>query len=562
MNHHEQRTPRAAASRTRTQGVRVACDRDGSARPLVRRAGLVLLTLMVVVAGSPGTASAAVAALERVTAQSALDSSSNKSATVSCPAGKQVTGAAADIAFASGQVVPRQIRPNAALTSVTALAIEDQNGYAGNWEVRAAATCATPPAGLQLVTATSASDSSNKSVTAACPTGTRLLGTGAELAGGGGQVAINDIIPGLKAVTVRGMEDGDGTTVNWSVTAHAICANPVAGLGRAVAASPNDSSDKAVQADCPAGKRATGVGAELAGGGGEVVLDGLFPLPGLTTGRVEGSEDEGGTAGNWLVRSFAICAASSERVVATSNDDSAELKQQAADCAFEQLATGIGGDITGGGGQVGIIDLQWNGGQAVASAVEDDTGTPSSWFLRSYAICSDVFVLDWETVPSFSSDDSSSPKAVTATCPAGKRVIGVAGGVLAGPNQRPMLNSINPNAALTSVTAVAFEDENGYANDWQVYAEAICASPPPGLELISVAGDPDSDPAAGVTATCPGGKNLFGMGAEIDGGLGQVVLDDFRPNALLTTVTVTGLADETGYATDWFLRAHAICANA
>jgi hypothetical protein len=125
-----------------------------------------------------------------------------------------------------------------------------------------------------------------------------------------------------------------------------------------------------------------------------------------------------------------------------------------------------------------------------------------------------------------------------------------------------MLNSVNPNAALTSVTALAFEDEDGYAFDWRVYAEAICASPPPGLELVSVAGDPDSEPAAGVTAICPSGKNLFGTGAEIDGGLGEVVLDDLRPNPLLTTVTVTGLEDETGHAGDWFLWGYAICANA
>ena len=58
-----------------------------------------------------------------------------------------------------------------------------------------------------------------------------------------------------------------------------------------------------------------------------------------------------------------------------------------------------------------------------------------------------------------------------------------------------------------------------------------------------------------------GGKNLLGTGGVIFGGPGEVVLDDLRPDALLTHVTVTGLEDENGFAGEWVAGAHAICAN-
>jgi hypothetical protein len=39
------------------------------------------------------------------------------------------------------------------------------------------------------------------------------------------------------------------------------------------------------------------------------------------------------------------------------------------------------------------------------------------------------------------------------------------------------------------------------------------------------------------------------------------VIDDLRPNELLTAVTVTGLEHPSGTTSSWFPRAHAICAN-
>jgi hypothetical protein len=547
-----------------------AAGRSAGAPGLLRRAGLVLgLALVALLAGLGGSAHAAVAALERVTELSASDSTANKSVTTDpCPAGKQVTGAGADILNGFGQVVLRQVRPDPALTSVTVQALEDQNGQTANWSVEAYAICATPPAGLERVSATSASDSSNKGVTVACPVGKRLLGTGGELAGGGGQVALNDIIPNaaLTGVTVRGMEDGDGTTANWSVTAYAICSTPVAGRERVVTTSPTDSSSKGVSVPCPPDKEVTGVGGEIGGGGGEVVLDALFPNAPSIAGA-NAFEDENGTASNWFVRAFAICAASSQRVVTKTPSDS-EDKAEVAECpAFKQL-TGGGGDITGGSGQVSLTeifpaDVALTG--FLAAGEEDGNDFAGDWFLRIYGICATP--LPGLELVSFSNPSPDSPTIGSVggdLCTGGKRVVGV-GGEISGGDGQVVLARVNTVATLTSVFLTGREDEDGYADNWSRTVYAICATPPPGLELVTAESDPDSDPAS-VTARCPAGKNLLGVGAEIvglaiaDGG--QVVLDDVRPNALLTSVTVTGLEDETGFAKDWFLRADAICANA
>jgi hypothetical protein len=550
--------------------------RSASAPRLLRRAGVVLgLGLVVVLAGSAGSASAAVAALQRVDAESASNSSSPKSVTKTCPAGKQVTGAAGNIAGGKGigQVVLRQVRPNAALTSVTVQAAEDQNGYADDWSLKAVAICATPPAGLERVSATSASDSLDKSVTATCPAGKRLLGTGGELAGGGGQVALNDLIPpsGLGSVTVRALEDGDGTTANWSVTAHAICSNPVAGRERVVATTGTDSTgDKGVGAPCPPGKQLTGVGGEIGGGGGEVVLNGLFANPNfvseLAGAGVEAREDEDGTASNWFARAFAICANSSQRVVARIPETGGDSNDKAdlAPCPAGQQVTGGGGDITGGSGQVSLTGI-FPGDSALtdflAVGQEDGNDFAGNWSLRIYAICTTPLP-GLELVSLESSPGSGDFGFVDAACPVGKRLVGVGGGINGGDGQ-VVLDRVfpDPQSNLQRMVVAAFENENGFANDWSLTAHAICATPPAGLELVAAASDQDSVPAS-VTATCPAGKNLLGAAGQIPGGLGEVVMDDLRPNALLTSVTLTGLEDETGYASDWLLVAYAICANA
>jgi hypothetical protein len=542
---------------------RVAENRDGKARGLLRRPSLVIgFTLGVLLSGLGASASAAVTGLEQVVAQSPTNSS-NKSVTAFCPSGKRVLGAGGDISNGLGQVVLGLVRPDAALTSVTVQGREDENGTADNWSVRAIAVCAPPPPALERVSAASASNSANKAVTATCPSGKRLLGAGVEIDGGGGQAAPNDVIPGsaLKGVTVQGLEDENGTAVNWRARAYAICAHPVAGLERVVASSPTDSSStKGATAACPAGKQVVGAGGELGGGGGEVVLDDLTPQPGLDALAVQVFEDEDGTTANWFARAFAICAAKSQRVVQAGGLMAPSV---AVGCPAGTQLTGPGADLTDANGQVlitGIVPLGAGATQVAAVPHLTAVNPGSTWFPRAYAICA-APLPGLDVIQMTSATDSISSKAASAACPAGKRVVGAGGSVDgAEPEEAMNLAAVVADAALASVTASGFEDFNGTSDNWSVTAYAVCANRPPGLELVSATTDDDSD-AKAITADCPSGKNLLGAGASVAEGGGRVRLDDLRPNADLTRTTATAFEDEFNFTAPWTLTAQAICAN-
>ncbi len=60
---------------------------------------------------------------------------------------------------------------------------------------------------------------------------------------------------------------------------------------------------------------------------------------------------------------------------------------------------------------------------------------------------------------------------------------------------------------------------------------------------------------------CPGRKALLGTGAEITHQASSVVLDDVRPDALLSRVTVTAVPGDLGVTGPWSVTAYAVCAN-
>jgi hypothetical protein len=148
-----------------------------------------------------------------------------------------VIGAGASLAGGFGHVVLDDIVPNANLTQVGVTAWETQVGTDQGWGVSAYAICATPPPGLQRVSASSGSDRSrpHETVVAACPTGKKVLGLGASLShgsgndgdttGGVGQVGFRVLMFGSdSAVLLDSAEDQDGTSRLWRTSAYAICA--------------------------------------------------------------------------------------------------------------------------------------------------------------------------------------------------------------------------------------------------------------------------------------------------------------------------------------------------
>jgi hypothetical protein len=260
--------------------------------------------VLVQLAGA-APASAAVPGYQIVSATSVLDSATYKSVTANCPAGKRVIGTGFQLLGAQGDIVLDDLIPTA--TGVTVGAGEDQDGTAATWKITAIAVCATAPAGIEIVTVTSAFGvSTGKNATANCPAGKRVIGTGAALANGFGQVSVGNLIFSDTAVFAYGIDDQDGYSAGWSITAYAVCANPLAGLETKTAASAYDSStQKLVSANCSAGKKALGQGWGMGGDGQALVT--YFGIGDTGVTHI-GNEDDDGFSGNWGINPAVICA--------------------------------------------------------------------------------------------------------------------------------------------------------------------------------------------------------------------------------------------------------------
>jgi hypothetical protein len=533
----------------------------------VRRPGLTALLATALAASLVVAASAQAAVVEpsRVLVASPSNSVSPKSVTATCPEGKQVVGAGGDVGDGGGQVVFDDLTPSADLKSVTVKGVEDQNGLSHNWVVYALAVCAYPPAGLQRVGATSPLNSSNKTVTATCPSGKKVLGTGEDINAGNGQVGIDDMRPSadLKTVTVQGLEDQDGQSGPWNVTAYAICATPPSGLERVGATSDLDSeSGKSALPSCPTGKAIIGTGSDINAGTGQVEQTGLGVSSDLSAFAASASEDGDGFANPWSITGYAICADRAYRADAITARNSSSPKATTATCQNGTTNSGLGGEITGGLGEVGMYGLfpdLSNGG--ALTAAEDETGTSRVWTARTYAICTSG--LTGVGFHSFASSVGSPTSAISQdSCAQGQKLVGGAGTISAfGVSGQVLVNSITPFADLSGVIDIGYEDPNGTSESWAMNTYEFCADPPPGLQLVHASSPYSNEEINTATASCPTGKYLVGLGGGLNVIGGNGVIDDLRPDAALSKVTVTGVMSETPYDFSWAVDAYAICAN-
>jgi hypothetical protein len=203
----------------------------------------------------------------------------------------------------------------------------------------------------------------------------------------------------------------------------------------------------------------------------------------------------------------------------------------------------------------------------LSAAIEDGDGTPNSWSVRAHAICA-APIAGLELVPSPPSARNSSNKSATATCPAGKKVLGAGGDLLVG-GGHVLMPRITPSPTLDRVTVDTVEDADPTTADWTVRAYAICASPPTGLTRVDARSDPLSPSTA--TARCPASTRVIGAGGEIDHDFlddvgdalleGGHLLEALRPDTSLTSVTVSGSDGQHAWGT-FHAVAYAICAVA
>ena len=170
--------------------------------------------------------------------------------------------------------------------------------------------------GLTQVTAISPSNSNtSKQVAAVCPPGQRVLGGGAEVVNGGGQVVIQRLQPRHTATDDRfvagAREDQSGYAEAWRLRSFAICADPLPGQ-QIIANTTPASSDpqQSLVGVCPAGQREVGFGGQINSGAGQVRLTDLYDFFGPPSSLliVGAREDPDGYAGQWSLSSYTICA--------------------------------------------------------------------------------------------------------------------------------------------------------------------------------------------------------------------------------------------------------------
>ncbi len=174
---------------------------------------------------------------------------------------------------------------------------------------------------------TPASSASPKSARAYCPVGTSLLGGGAQITGGGGQVALITATPVFDPLAAPGFqkyfrvlaaEDKNGTKDQWGLIASVYCSSHVSTV---VVDAPSPQSSipvKSAQADCPQGMKVVGAGGSVTLGhtpetqsDAQVNLVSFRPTDDLT-GVTARATEPGGIlddeyAGVWRVTATAVC---------------------------------------------------------------------------------------------------------------------------------------------------------------------------------------------------------------------------------------------------------------
>ncbi|MGK5440280.1 hypothetical protein ACSNN7_00365 [Micromonospora sp. URMC 105] len=154
---------------------------------------------------------------------------------------------------------------------------------------------------------------------------------------------------------------------------------------------------------------------------------------------------------------------------------------------------------------------------------------------------------------------SSLDKTVAASCPAGKVVTG-GGGFLtqSAAAGRVGLERLEPWANGSGFVAAMRETGPvNYTGDWGMTALAQCVPAPAGYQVVAATG---AVGAEFVTASC-GTKRVIGVGGRINGGFGDVVLDQVVPSSDLKSVTVRAVAVQGTAPTGWSATSFAVCAT-
>jgi hypothetical protein len=239
-------------------------------------------------------------------------------------------------------------------------------------------------------------------------------------------------------------------------------------------------------AHCPEGTLALSGGYEWVGGGNDVRLTELqYTHPPKSISVYAQTEVEGvdplpvyGTS--WGMRLYVICAAPllGQRPVYhipdIATDDSSAVKSATVRCPAGTSVYGVGGGFHWADRL--LVDENWTPNAtltaATVTAQEDEIGTTDGWRAWAEALCAQP-VPGLQRVAATSVGGSASVKEVIATCPAGKRVLGM-GGDIRRAHGEVLMTALVPNHDLTGVRVTAREDDTGTDASWYAVAYAVC----------------------------------------------------------------------------------------
>lgn len=192
---------------------------------------------------------------------------------------------------------------------------------------------------------------------------------------------------------------------------------------------------------------------------------------------------------------------------------------------------------------------------AWVTANEGVGGFGSPWTLTGWAICASG-VSGFQLVTAQADAPGSSTLAsATATCPAGKQVLGAGGRSNGKPHV--VLDTIMIASDLHSVTVEVFGLDGMTPT---AYAYASCADPVPGAQLVTVSTPYDSSDKS-LSVDCPAGKKLHGIGGGLTGAAGAATLYKLAPHGAGLTGGVDLIARETlaGTAGTWRADLQLVC---
>lgn len=286
----------------------------------------VILTAASMVAVAP-SASAAVPDLSYLGAFSAKNSDVYKAVQVLCPPGKKIFGGSFDLQGAEGAIVLDDFIPfdNGVQSGLIVGAGEivgpgessDTSGTSAQWQIAATAVCGTPPPGYAIHRQSSVFPNlPSQTADATCPGEKRVLGAGASLTNGFGQVSVSVLeIVSTSSVRATGLEDKDRYSEQWVVTAYAICADAtLPGWGVAFNRTPVDNSvTKTTTALCPGPVKVTGAAWGIFRHSDNqddadryIVRTNLANTPGPTNTATAVATEPGSE--RWMLEAYVVCA--------------------------------------------------------------------------------------------------------------------------------------------------------------------------------------------------------------------------------------------------------------